>query len=156
MYCEHEDLLLGDMPVTADDAEKFIQAASDEINAVVGMRYSLPIPRVEGSPAWNVLKRACVLIATGRLVMASAVASEDTSPNAYGLYLLEEAREMLASIKRGELDLIGVPLLPSSADVTIPDTGNAPTVIYQDRASAVDVFYGNVMNGRRVVWRPNQ
>lgn len=156
MYCEHEDLLLGDLPITADDAEKFILAAGDEIDAVVGMRYSLPIPEVAGSAAWNVLKRISVLIATGRLVMANSVASEDSSPNAYGMYLLEEARSMLSDIKRGELDLVGVPLLPPTGNVVVSDTGNAPTVIYQDSVSPVDAFYDMAMNGNRLSWRPNR
>lgn len=156
MYCEHEDLLLGDLPVTADDAEKFISAASEEIDAVIGMRYQLPIIAASGSPARNLLKRIAVLTSTGRLVMANSVASEDNSPNAYAMYLLEEARELLASIKRGELDLVGVPLLPATGEVNVPDTGNAPTVIYRDSVSAVDLFYDNAMNGGRLVWRPNQ
>lgn len=155
VYCEHEDLLLGDLPITADDAEKFILAAGDEIDAVIGMRYLLPVSNVPGSAAWNVLKRLCVLIATGRLVMANSVASEDNSPNAYGMYLLEEARSLLGDIKRGELDLVGVPLLPPTGNTVVSDTGNAPMVIYQDSVSAVDAFYDMAMNNARLAWRPN-
>lgn len=156
MYCEHEDLLLGDLPITADDAEKYILAAGDEIDAAIGMRYQLPVTVSHSSAAWNVLKRAAVLIGTGRLIMAHSSASEDMSPNAYGMYLLGEAKEILSSIRSGDMDLVGVTLLPATGETTVTDTGNAPTVIVQDSMSAVDLFYDMAMGNRRTgIWRPN-
>jgi phage gp36-like protein len=155
MYCEHEDLLLGDLPISADDSEKFINAAGDEIDAIIGMRYVIPVGLAAGSASYNLLKRVCVLLATGRLVMANSVASEDTTPNAYGMYLLSEAKAILDDIKSGDMNLIGATLLPPTGDTSVADTGNAPTVIYQDSASAFDVFYDNVTNGTAKLWRPN-
>lgn len=140
------------MPVNAARADTFIQAATDEIDATLGVQFTLPIdfgaagvdPSVE-----LILKRLAVLLATGRLIMAQAVGAEDTTTHAYGTYLLREGRALLQAIDEGTTVLIGVSRRPEYAT-----SGNGPSIVQEDSESAMDAFYGFATRGESFAWRP--
>lgn len=147
-YCMPDDLLTGDVPVKHADSVKFVQAATDEINARISAIYVLPITGVE-EPSRLHLKRACQLIATGRYLLAAATANEDGSPHAYGKWCLQEGKDILEKIACGEIPLMGAVRREEQAS-----EGNAPRTIVADLHSPVETFYSWATRGEEVFWRP--
>lgn len=148
MYCERDDLLTGDMPLPLS-AEGFIQAATDEIDSVLGVSYVIPLDMTTADPTASLtLKRIAALLASGRLILAQATGTEDDGVHAYGMYLLREGKELLARVNSGEFPLIGVP--PRVVEVT----GNTPRIIHEDSISAVDAFYAMASRGQLVAFVP--
>lgn len=146
-YCEPADLLVGDMPVSEPRAQAFIAAAAEEMDMRLGTVYTVPFQGL--LPAAEIaLKRVNVLIATGRLVMAQSVATEDYSPNAYGTYLMREGRDLLEGMVNATVLLPGAEPLPGAGSF------RGPTVINEDTVSAVDAFYGFAMRGESTEYRP--
>ncbi len=143
MYCERGDLLIGDLPLPANMAEGFIQAAVDEIDSVLGVNYILPIDTALADPTADLtLKRIAVLLASGRLIMAQATGSEDEGVHAYGMYLLREGKDLLCKVESGALPLIGVTKREEYAD-----TGNTPYIKQEDSVSPIDAYYSTVSRG---------
>lgn len=147
-YCSAPDLLIGDLPITGDSAELFIQAAAEEIDMQLASEFLWPptIPLVPQTEL--ILKRINVLIGTGRLVMAQAVGAEELSTHAYGTYLLREGQSLLAQVMCGELVLEGIDKNP------LHTTGNAPSITNEDSIAGVDAFYGFAMRGEPSFYRP--
>lgn len=146
-YCAVPDLLVGDLPISIQSGEQFINAASDEIDMKLAGEFTWPHSPLSVQ-AQLILKRMNVLIGTGRLIMAQAVGSEDTGTHAYGTYLLREGQMLLAAVIGGDVVLDDVPKHPTTT------TGNAPSIVYEDSQSAVDVFYGFAMRGETNTWQP--
>lgn len=148
-YCEEGDLLIGDLPLgPAHDPVQFINAAADEMDSYIGRRYVLPLPL--GSldvVSTLVLKRINAHLASGRLILSLAIASEDERLHAYGEYLVREAMRDLLAIRDGDLLLDGAEEVSTGADA---DAG--PTIINHDEQSGVDTFYGEFTYGS--VWAP--
>lgn len=154
-YCEESDLLLGDLIVAATvNKYDYINGAADEMNAMIGPRYQLPL-NLSAAPAWVTFKLKTInqRLATGRLIQSLAVAHEDTSVNDYGQHLIDSAIKELEQIADGATSMPGLTLEPTSYRST------APTVTNHDAISAVDQFEVMFMRPRRnvyppVVWRP--
>lgn len=150
MYCEESDLLTGDMPLNSAMAQGFIQAATDEIDSSLGVNYNLPIDLAAADPTVELyLKRVCALIASGRLVLAQATASEEQGVHAYGMYLLREGKELLVAASMGEMVLVGVPKRTEYAN-----SGSGPAIIQEDLVAPVDAFYAFAMRGEVAYFRP--
>lgn len=137
-YCNENDLLVGDVATTPGRGLRFINIATDEINESLGYDYELPVPSNIPEHVKLTLKRCCVLIASGRYLLAQAVGGEDVTTHAYGQSLLNEGHAILQSIRSGALDLIGMVPLATGGGTE----GNAPRIIQGDQYSAVDSFYG--------------
>jgi hypothetical protein len=145
-YCKTSDLLIGDLTVSPATLNQLVNAAADEMDGEIGEHYELPLP-IGSMPQHVVLrlKQCNVLIATGRFIMSQAVASEDTSTNAYGMSMLREGQGILKAICTFQFDLIGAALRNP------PSTGNAPAIVQGDAVSGVDAFYRytGVIGGQR-------
>ena len=131
------------MPVNGPIANGMIQAAEDEIDSTLGMIYQLPLNLAMADPTVEkYLKRVAALIASGRLILSQATASEDDGVHSYGRYLLEEGKTLLAAIKCGDVDLLGVTRRPE-----LIAGGTGPSVLQEDTYSLVDGFYAFAHRG---------
>lgn len=148
-YCEPDDLLFGDIPISPSNQVRWIGAAEDEINQRLGVLYVLPPGSGASATALLILKRLAILVATGRGMMAQPAAGEDNGVNAYGRYLLDDAEKIFCDVISGELDLIGVDKLPE-----LISSGNAPSVVMEDSVAAVDAFYGFATRGEYTLYTP--
>ena len=141
-YSEVADLLLGDIP-TPNDAEKYVNDASDEIDSKLGMRYVTPITVDETVPAYRstplLLKRINNLLASGRLILAKAASASQQEPNAYGLSMVNDALVALNQLTSGDITLPGASFLEEN------DVGQSgPIISNLDAQSNVESFYGMV------------
>lgn len=133
-YSKSDEMLTGDLELSGD-REKFIKAATSEIDSVLGRVYLLPLSGLAAhSTLW--LNRISVLISTGRYILAQSIGGEDQSLNAYGERCLNEGQSMLMEILTGGVILSGA--TPVSTGGT---TGNGPSIIQGDATSGVDAFY---------------
>ena len=144
-YSETSDLLTGSMNVPASlDAQKYVDDASDEIDSVIGFRYTTPIDMSNSSlvirPARLLLKRVANFLATGRLIMAAAVTQEDKQLNAYGASLVAQAQAILTQIAAGDIVLPGAEEGSDS-----PPIQSGPLIYNKDAESNVDAFYDRVV-----------
>ena len=145
-YAEEDDLLLH-VPLPASvDPKKYLQDATDEIDAALGARYSTPFDLSDTSSIQRhsrlLIKRICNHLATGRLILALAIPGEDDRPNAYGLSLLKGALETLAALGAGTV-LLDVE--PAPGDVE-PVDSTTPLIFNEDDESSVEAFYDRVVN----------
>jgi hypothetical protein len=147
-YCAVDDLLIGDIP-TSDVLSplKYVNDAADEIDSKIGFRYATPIP-IDGSsttprPVVLLLKRLNSHLASGRLIMAATVLSEDTELNAYGKALVNESMQVIDALSLGKVVLAGIPLIDPALMPIVP-----PKVLIanHDATSAVDDFYDKLVN----------
>ena len=151
-YSAEGDLLLGNIPLPAyASAEKYITDAQNEIDSVVGFIYETPLDVSESSamvkPARLLIKRISNWLATGRIVLAIAAASERQELNAYGANLVKQAETLLQQIGNGEVVLEGAVTVESKA---APFAG--PQIYNKDPESNVEAFYDRVANPRVPVW----
>lgn len=143
-YCDVADLLLGDLPVP-ENAAKYVQDATDEIDSKIGLRYKTPIvisgeENDAGKRATKLLlKRICSWLASGRIILAFAVSQEIQFQHAYGRSLVDEATAALNAIASGDVILYGVePIDPNNKGSTGPIINNI------DAESNVEAFYNFV------------
>ena len=142
-YCEEVDLLTGNIPTHEwMDIPQYIQAAADEINAALAMRYVVPVvvsgvPQYAATPLF--LKGINAKLASGRIITAAATSAEQTEVHAYGLYLIKEALEQLKTITCGDY------VLPGAPQTQQPGTDTSPVLISNvDPESQVEAFYSRV------------
>jgi hypothetical protein len=135
VYCKENELLTGDMAGIEGLRQRFVNLAADEMDSFIGFAYLLPLP-IESMPVHEqlILKNINVKLATGRLIMAQAVGSEDTSTHAYGQSLVDEAIRDLWAIRNGQTNL-------TAPVASAGDTNSAPVIIEGDRVSGVDAYY---------------
>ena len=144
-YCEPSDLMLGqlseDIPrwigTTSDDYYKHIENAAEEIDLVIGRRYTLPLTLLEGSADQLLLKKLNRFIASGRILMAASAGNETDNVHQYAEYLLREAGAALEAIACGHIELEGQQDAPG-----IGKTISGPAVFLSDEDSFVRDFYG--------------
>jgi len=143
------DLLTGNIPTPAGlDPQKFVQDAADEIDSKIGFAYETPVnTNTAPRPVVLLLKRINNFLATGRLILAVATPGEDTTLNAYGKRLIDEATAALDSIVSGDLILPDIPPL----DPTSPPYAG-PIIINKDPESNVEAFYDRIANPNYIYW----
>lgn len=159
-YCEVEDLLIGDIILPANvKPERFIQSASDEIDAKLGWTYKtplapseVPVGASEQEPEFKHLPRherlliisICARLASGRLIMTLDTAGEQTTLHAYGFRLVKEALDELHQVANGVVELVAAKADPS----TLAGVGDvAPSVSNYDDESLLLGFEKTVMKG---------
>lgn len=163
-YCTSEDLLIsGDvmLPPTLS-LDKFVQLASDDMDSKLGYRYEVPILTV-GLPSHQIalLKSINAKLATGRLIMATAVGGEDTAVHQYALYLIKEAEMDLMSIANGQVDL-QAPEVDEDGNSVTPGSpldndpyARTPGAWNPDSTSPVTVFEKNILTvSEPLYWDP--
>ena len=156
-YCVEDDLLLGDMTLSAAiSAAKFIADSADEIDVRIGRIYTTPIVFADlDTTSKLVLKIANARLASGRMLMAQAQAAQDDSLHAYGMYLIKEAENTIGSIENNRLPLDGATLRDDLIDTP------APSIRNHDADSPVEAFYDEFFGGGGMspvpsspIWRP--
>ena len=164
-YSEVGDLLLGDMEINPLlDQQKFVDGAAEEMDAKLGWVYALPLrgpgvdPATETSwldlPTHQVLllKQINNKLASGRLILTLAIASEGSTLHAYGWQLIREANAELLLLSNGTVDLDAEPLDPvvASGDPLMP------AVFNHDEESLFAGFENTVMRGKPWYSRPGK
>lgn len=140
-YSLSSDLLIGDIPLPSYiSSDAYVQAAADEIDAVVGQIYVTPV--VVQTSAINrvttlILKKLNNFLASGRIILALDAAGQNDRLHAYGMYLIKESQGILVAISDGKI------LLPGAQLVVTNTGGTAPTILNAEKASLVDAFYEN-------------
>jgi phage gp36-like protein len=152
-YCEANDLIVGDIAGLEPLKQRFIDAATDEMDAMIGFVYLLPLSGLS-THVTLLLKSICSQLASGRLLTSQSAASEDQSTHSYGKSLIDSATAQLWSIRNGQTALGALKVTSAASG------GNAPSIGQTDSVSAVDAFYDYVSNPltlRRegvAIWKP--
>lgn len=156
-YCEEEDLLLGEMPVSSFiSKQKFINDSADEIDVRISRIYVTPIQLTTLNRISKIVLRICnARLASGRILMAQAQANQDDSLHAYAMYLLNEADATLEALEAGRLTLEGA---EQHEDL---QTIAGPTIENLDKDSPVEAFADAFLGGAppsplpmTPIWRP--
>jgi predicted regulator of Ras-like GTPase activity (Roadblock/LC7/MglB family) len=168
-YCTPTDLLLGQLesrlPPEVNMTE-YIAIVADEMDARLGFMYEVPfqVAGINALPAHQVklLKSINAKRASGRVIMAATIASEDSLVHQYALRLMQEADIELAAIANSDVrlsaPLIGTDGLPIEAteDPELDDPqARIPGAVSRDVYSATLAFESSVYQGESVVWAPN-
>lgn len=144
-YSGEEDLLIGDLRVNPRfDLEKVLLDVGEEIDAAIGYIYVTPIDMTEAGPVARhsrlLLKKISNYLASGRIILALAIGGEDTTLNAYGLSLVNEAKRDLSGVASGTTVLVGATLQD-----TTDTRSTGPIIRNEDEFSGVQTFYDEVM-----------
>lgn len=167
-YCTVADLLLGQLTTRLPpeiDVNEYMESAAEHIDARLGFMYATPFVTegVEALPANQIklLKGINAKRASGQIILAATIATEDNLIHQYGLWLLQEADLELQAIMNGTVKL-NSPLVDSEGNEIPPtiDPGledpyaRIPTANNIDAYSANAAFEANIMQGYPVVWSP--
>jgi hypothetical protein len=140
-YITEDDVDFGEMvlPSYVNITEK-IQEAANDMDAVIGKRYRLPLVLSDQDPEHKstvlLLKKLNRFLTIGRVVIDAAIGSEDNNLQAYGNYHLRAAESELKAIADGRTDIPGQKLI-GKGETRV--TG--PMITNRDRVSFVDAFY---------------
>lgn len=152
-------LITNGMTVASGDMEKFIKVAQDEIDSKIGFTYLTPLDigstnTLMPANQKTLIKSIAVRLATGRLIMGTALGGQAETVNAYGLFLIKEAESDLMAIANGQIDLVAQRVDASGSPIgVIPDPSRAdpyartPTAWNSDSTSPVTLFEKNFMTG---------
>jgi len=140
-YCTLDDVILGsDMPLPRGiDVPKLIEQKADDIDAVVGRVYSLPIQFTATDPEqkpWALMFKKCnAYLVMGEIYLQAGGPRQDDAILAIANQYLRQANAFLNSIENGK---IKIPFLeevdPSTAD-------QVPLIVNRDSFSRVEEFY---------------
>ena len=140
VYGDITDLDVGDISVLDDTKTRHVNNAADEIDSRLGFMYQTPFTVSNTSDAgWKLIQRLARFVASGRLLMEIAQASENQMVQAYAKRLLDDAEAAFALILEGKVNLS--PATPSDPGSSV-DNQNAVTVTNLDPYSQVEAFYG--------------
>lgn len=144
-YCESDDVKLYyvnlRLPPDGVDIKDAIEAACDEADGYIGVRYHVPISVSESDSdkrhASLMLKTATAQLAAGRLITSAATGGERTGTHDYGKCLIKTALVTLRGIRDGRFNI------PFAEEVDeVIDRHLGPMVI-GDAHSQVDYFYNH-------------
>jgi phage gp36-like protein len=158
-YADQHDLLIGDvLSVDPRDQQQFINMAAAEIDSKLGVRYAMPLADLPPYQQ-DILKFINAKIATGRLIMAKTMGTEEGRPNAYALFLLQEADRDLMALANGDITLDAPPIdLGGDPNVDEDPLARMPGSRNHDNTSAVSAFEQGIMGDNagwaKPVWRP--
>lgn len=161
LYSKVEDLLLGDLIIPRTvSKDKFIEDASDEMDAKLGWMYATPLapcevpadatetePTFEHLPRHErlLLKSICNRLASGRLILTLDAAGEQTTLHAYGYRLVQDALGELNMLANGEVELSACPPL---AGTVAGGDDRVPEVYNEDEESLLLGFQNTVLRGQ--------
>lgn len=159
-YAAITDLDWGTIPAPAN-AQHWLEASAEEIDAAIGFLYSTPVllsESAEQRPAKLLLKKINSWLAMGRALLSIDAGNEDDQLHQLGLYYVSEASKALAAIVDGTIVLPGVdPTTPTS------DQQTGPMITNVDESSFVEGFsdvFGNpassVLNAPRQILLGNR
>ena len=166
-YCDVSDLLLGQLTTRLPpeaDAQEYIDAAANHIDARLGFQYVTPFV-TEGVNALpdnqiKLLKGINAKRASGQIIMATTIATEDQQVQAYALYLMQEADLELKALQDG-LVILNAPRIDAEGnpvegdDPSLADPyARVPTAFVIDAFSPNAAFEANIMQGQNVGWNP--
>ncbi len=147
-YSAVTDLMVGDIPLPSYlSPQKYVDDAADEMDSHIGFLYQTPIDitDVETNPVSRpvrlLLKRISVHLSTGRILMAIAAPTEDSTVHAYGYHMVKDALDALKSISDGAIALDGATSMSTETNAT-----TAPLISNLDPESMVEAFYNRVVN----------
>lgn len=158
-YSTVEDLLLTvalprDLPV-----QRYVDDARDEIDSALGHLYVTPFDLCDSGPMARhsklLIKRIANHLATGRIIMAVAMGTEDNTNHAYGAGLVKGALAALESLRTGAVVLEDAPLVER-----VGTGGGDMSISQHDATSIMDTFEQAFMGapgGTGIlppVWRP--
>lgn len=114
-YCVEADLLLEGLPLGNNPGDlmkpKYIEAAADEMDIILGQIYAIPIvypDTPQNRLTGKFLKQVNSWLATGRIIIAFTITREDQQLNAYGRQLVNGALKALNDLVAGLGSLPGV------------------------------------------------
>jgi hypothetical protein len=142
-YCKTEDINLGTMePPRGTDVQKVINEAANDIDAVVGRFYRLPLQLSESDPQHApyklLLRKLNIFLTTGDIIIKAAGARQDDSMNASGLWYMRQAQDVLKKIENGKIRFPDQVRMNADEDMF---TG--PYASSRDSSSRVEDFYNN-------------
>lgn len=151
-YSTPDDLLIAQLRVDDPDKIKYVNEAADDIESRIGHIYETPLTFDTSVPqeraASLVLKRLNNNLASGRIILAYTMPSEDKQLNAYGQYLVQDAEETLELIASRQVVLYGpIQIVLPNTEVV---TGAALGISNVDSSSRVDDFYAQP----KTLWFP--
>jgi hypothetical protein len=167
-YCTPADLLLGQLGTRLPpeiNAIDYINAAADHIDARLGVTYVTPFitAGVNTLPLHQVklLKGINAKRASGQIILAATMATEDNALHQYGLWLVREADLELQAVQDGTVrlsaplvDSEGFPLDPTTDPDDVDPYARIPGAYNIDAYSPNAAFEENVMQGSDAVWSP--
>jgi len=141
-YMTSSEVSFGDMPLPSwVDLEGVVQQAANDMDAVIGLRYKLPLRLNPEDPNHRpillMLNKINRYLVIGRVVIDAAIGHEDNSLQAYGNYHIRQAEAALKQIGDGKVEIPGAELLPSLID----DRRTGPMIFNKESRSLVDAFY---------------
>ena len=142
-YCRVGDIDLGSLELPRGfSTQTAVDRASDDIDAVLGRFYRLPLSLSDKNPAHVpyilLLKKLNTYLATGDLIFKAAGARQDDSLNAYAMWYLNRGKDMLKQIEQRKI------LIPDQREIDAPEGEYAgPIVTNKDSASRVEAFYSS-------------
>ena len=151
-YADESDLMIEESAATLGPGfskDKYIESAALEIDAVLGLRYALPIEvdpdavSESGFPIsmipeheLNFLKVLNAKLASGRAYLALDAAGGGERFHRYGRSLVAEARDWLQQIRDGMINFTFKPL----TETNISESAKSPRIENRDAVSYVDMF----------------
>lgn len=140
-YADEVDLLLGEVRLSAAISKlDYLEKTASEIDIRIGRLYVTPIDLFNPELTEHsklTLRHINAHLATGRIIMAQAIFTQDKSLHAYGKYMVDDALRMLSAIANDPDGLEGAVLMMVAA---AEDLG--PSITQQDATSPLDDFYG--------------
>lgn len=136
-YSLPTDLLIGGLAVSSKiDKQVYVDAAADEIDIVLGLRYETPVDVNDlDDSSFKLLKKINNYLATGRLIMALSINGQEDTLNAYAMEMVRVAINDLEMLRMGAVELVGATYKDGASG-----NNKAPTIINQDESSAISVF----------------
>lgn len=140
-YCTPDDVDLGSLELPRGVVvQRVIEQQADDIDAVVGKFYRLPLELDPNDPSHIpyvlILNKLNRYLAIGNIIMRAAGATQDDNINSYALYHLNQAKDVLKQIERGLIQF------PDQEPVaTDPGEFAGPYITNKDAFSRVEGFY---------------
>lgn len=141
LYCSIDELKLGSVRMDDSVKRKYIEKASDEIDASLSAIYVTPLPYSTADSGQLrrtslILNQICTELATGRAILGEAASSQGDRIHAYGKWLVERALKNIDKILSGELKLEGTGVVPVETNKV------AGPLVSNMFESQVGAFYG--------------
>jgi hypothetical protein len=141
-YVAKSEIGFGDMELPSYvDLDDSIRIAGNDMDAVIGTRYKLPLALDNSNQSHiamiNMLAKINRYLVVGRVVIDSAIGSEDSQLQAYGNYHIRWAEQALKAIANGDT------VIPDQETI-LPDDSlrvTGPVMTVRDSGSMVDAFY---------------
>lgn len=149
LYCDVNDMQLGNLRMEDTERRPFIEKASDEMDSHLSALYVTPLPYSTADSGQLrrtslILNQICSELSSGRAILGAAGSKQDTQVHAYGRWLIERALARLKQITDGEIVLEGTGVTP----VDQPGDKHGGPLVSNIFDSQVEAFYGGRQKSR--------